>query len=104
MKTKLGLFANDIIIIGPVRADWPAHFNVTIGNPRADKLGRNEMASNVSDGAVKLTESIKLCSKTSRVDNAKSVHSRTKTSVFVRTAQGLSSNQNEAAINSKSDL
>ena len=37
------LFANDVIIIGSVRADWPAHFNVTtsIGNPRADKLGLN---------------------------------------------------------------
>ena len=28
-------------MIGSVRADWPAPFNVTIGNPRADKLGRN---------------------------------------------------------------
>ena len=37
----IGLFANDVIIIGSARADWPAHFNVTIGNPRADKLGRN---------------------------------------------------------------
>ena len=37
----IGLFVNDVIIIGSVRADWPAHFNVTIGNPRADKLGRN---------------------------------------------------------------
>ena len=35
------LFANDVIIIGLVRADWPAPFSVTIGNPRADKLGRN---------------------------------------------------------------
>ena len=35
------LFANDVIIIGSVRADWPAPFSVTIGNPRADKLGRN---------------------------------------------------------------
>ena len=35
------LFANDVIITGSVRADWPAPFNVTIGNPRADKLGRN---------------------------------------------------------------
>ena len=45
-----------------------------------------------------------MCSKTSRVDNTKSVHKRPKPAVFVRTAQGLSSNQNEAAINSKSDL
>ena len=37
----IGLFANDVIIICSVRADWPAHFNVTIGNPRANKLGRN---------------------------------------------------------------
>ena len=37
----IGLFANDVIIIGSVRADWPAPFSVTIGNPRADKLGRN---------------------------------------------------------------
>ena len=28
-------------MIGSVRADWPAPFSVTIGNPRADKLGRN---------------------------------------------------------------
>ena len=35
------LFANDVIMIGSVRADWPAPFSVTIGNPRADKLGRN---------------------------------------------------------------
>ena len=35
------LFANDVIMIGSVRADWPAHFSVTIRNPRADKLGRN---------------------------------------------------------------
>ena len=35
------LFANDVIIIGSVRADWPAPFSVIIGNPRADKLGRN---------------------------------------------------------------
>ena len=45
-----------------------------------------------------------MCSKTSRVDNTKSVHNRSKPAVFVRTAQGLSSNQNEAVINSKSDL
>ena len=35
------LFANDVIMIGSVRADWPAPFSVTIRNPRADKLGRN---------------------------------------------------------------
>ena len=35
------LFANDVIIIGSVRADWLAPCNATIGNPRADKLGRN---------------------------------------------------------------
>ena len=45
-----------------------------------------------------------MCSKTSRVDNTKIVHNRPKPAVFVRTAQGLSSNQNEVAINSKSDL
>ena len=45
-----------------------------------------------------------MCSKTSRVDNTKSVHNRSKPAVFVRTAQGLSSNQNEVSINSKSDL
>ena len=28
-------------MIGSVRADWPAPFSVIIGNPRADKLGRN---------------------------------------------------------------
>ena len=28
-------------MIGYVRADWPAPFSVTIGYPRADKLGRN---------------------------------------------------------------
>ena len=37
----IGLFTNDVIVIGSVRADWPAPFNVTIGNPSADKLGRN---------------------------------------------------------------
>ena len=37
----IGLFANDVIIIGSVPADWPAPFSVTIGNPRADKRGRN---------------------------------------------------------------
>ena len=41
IRRSIGLFANDVIIIGSVRADWPAPFNVTIGNPRADKLGRN---------------------------------------------------------------
>ena len=40
-EDTIGLFANDVIIIGSVRADWPAPFSVTIGNPRADKLGRN---------------------------------------------------------------
>ena len=40
-KKVIGLFANDVIIIGSVRADWPVPFNVTIGNPRADKVGRN---------------------------------------------------------------
>ena len=45
-----------------------------------------------------------MCSKTSKVDNTKSVHKRPKPAVFVCTAQGLSSNQNEVAINSKSDL
>ena len=45
-----------------------------------------------------------VCSKTSRVDHTKSVHNRPKPAVFVRTAQGLSSNQNEVAINSKSGL
>ena len=45
-----------------------------------------------------------MCSKTSSVDNTKSVHNRSKPAVFVCTAQGLSSNQNEVAINSKSDL
>ena len=44
-------------MIGSVRADWPAPFSVTIGNPRADKVGLHdrcldEMASNVSDGVV----------------------------------------------------
>ena len=38
---SIRLFANDVIMIGSVRADWPAPFSVTIGNPRADKLGRN---------------------------------------------------------------
>ena len=37
----IGLFANDVIIIGSACGDWPAYFNLTIGNPRADKLGRN---------------------------------------------------------------
>ena len=37
----IGLFANDVIMIGSVRADWPAPFSVPIGNPRADKFGRN---------------------------------------------------------------
>ena len=45
-----------------------------------------------------------MCSKTSRADNTKNVHNRPKPAVFVRTAQGLSSNQNEVSINSKSDL
>ena len=45
-----------------------------------------------------------VCSKTSRVEHTKSVHKRPKPTVFVRTAQGLSSNQNEVAINSKSEL
>ena len=45
-----------------------------------------------------------MCSKTSRVKHTKSVHNRPKTAVFVRTALGLSSNQNEVAINSKSGL
>ena len=44
-----------------------------------------------------------VCSKTSRVDNTKSVHNRSKLAEFVLTAQGLSSNQNEVSINSKSD-
>ena len=43
-------------------------------------------------------------SKTSRVEYTKSVHNRPKPAVFVRTALGLSSNQNEVAINSKSGL
>ena len=51
-----------------------------------------------------LDKTASMCSKTSRVDNTKSVHNRPKPAVFVRTAQGLSSNQNEVAINSKSDL
>ena len=38
---EIGLFANDVIMIGSVRANWPAPFSVTIGNPRADKLRRN---------------------------------------------------------------
>ena len=45
-----------------------------------------------------------VCSKTSRVEHTKNVHNRPKPAVFVRTAQGLSSNQNEVAINSKSGL
>ena len=47
-----------------------------------------------------------VCSKTStsRVEYTKSVHNRPKPAVFVRTALGLSSNQNEVAINSKSGL
>ena len=45
-----------------------------------------------------------MCSTTIRVDNTKSVHNRPKPAVFVCTAQGLSSNQNEVSINSKSDL
>ena len=51
-----------------------------------------------------LDKTASMCSKTSRVDNTKSVHNRPKPTVFVRTAQGLSWNQNEVAINSKSDL
>ena len=42
-----------------------------------------------------------VCSKTSRVEHTKSVHNRPKPAVFVRT---VSSNQNEVAINSKSEL
>ena len=45
-----------------------------------------------------------VCSKTSRVEYTKSVHNRPKPAVFVRTALGLSSNQHEVAINSKSGL
>ena len=45
-----------------------------------------------------------VCSKTSRVEHTKSVHNRPKPALFVRTALGLSSNQNEVAINSKSGL
>ena len=47
-----------------------------------------------------------VCSKTSRVEHTKSVHNRPNPAgvVFVCTAQGLSSNQNEVAINSKSGL
>ena len=45
-----------------------------------------------------------VCSKTSRAEHTKSVHNRPNPAVFVRTAQGLSSNQNEVAINSKSGL
>ena len=45
-----------------------------------------------------------VCSKTSRVEHTKSVHNRPKPAVFVRTALGLSSNQSEVAINSKSGL
>ena len=45
-----------------------------------------------------------VCSKTSRVEHTKSVHNRPKPAVFVRTALGLSSNQNEVALNSKSGL
>ena len=45
-----------------------------------------------------------VCSKTSRVKHTKSVHNRPKPAVFVRTALGLSSNQNEVAIYSKSGL
>ena len=41
VEAAIRLFANDVIMIGSVRADWPAPFSVTIGNPRADKLGRN---------------------------------------------------------------
>ena len=44
-----------------------------------------------------------VCSKTSRVDNTKSVHNRSKLEESVRTEQGVSSNQNEVSINSKSD-
>ena len=51
-----------------------------------------------------LDKTASMCSKTSRADNTKRVHNRPKPAVFVRTAQGLSSNQNEVAINSKSDL
>ena len=45
-----------------------------------------------------------VCSKTSKVEHTKSVHNRPKPAVFVRTALGLSSNQNEVVINSKSGL
>ena len=45
-----------------------------------------------------------VCSKTSRVEHTKSVHNRPNPAVFVRTALGLSSNQNEVAINSKLGL
>ena len=41
MDPTIRMFANDVIIIGSVRADWLAPCNATIGNPRADKLGRN---------------------------------------------------------------
>ena len=51
-----------------------------------------------------LDQTARMCSKTSRVDNTKSVGNRSKLAEFVRTAQGLSLNQNEVAINSKSDL
>ena len=40
-RSAIRLFANDVIMSGSVRADWPAPFSVIIGNPRADNLGRN---------------------------------------------------------------
>ena len=54
-----------------MRADWPAPFNVTIGNPRADKLGRDGFELNVSGGVVKLIGkdvfAQRLCSAISRI-------------------------------------
>ena len=68
-ESVIGLFADDVIIIGSVCADWPAPFNLTMGILVRTNL--DEMALNVSGGFVKLIEKDvsgqRLCSALSRI-------------------------------------
>ena len=73
-NTSIRLFANDVIMIGSVRADWPAPFSVIIGNPRADKLGRNGFECIGRHGLVDRERCIRTTFMHSAIENYSMLH------------------------------
>ena len=86
------------------KSDQNPFFNRSVSAYRELLITAVLVVTTVQHRTMVLDKTSCMCSQTNRVDNTKSVHNRSKPAGFVRTAQGLSSNQNEVAITSKSEL